>query len=236
MLAAVHLRSPALVTVCRVSVPICCEVSAEHHAEAATSVPVGCRFTLAAMKRLFKRRDGDVPSGPPFDEVADALDAAGLWEHLSQEDRSRRKADVGAGGWPLDDLPNWWFADGEDLAEGGVEDWLRTMADALQTESVTLVVETLHGPDDASGYAVRINGAPVEIYPRGGATATSWEDATLRPLATVNKLLAEARSRKRFGVLYAGGNEGIAHLQPAEVWEVLQTKPAWGTKARPTVP
>lgn len=177
--------------------------------------------------------------GPPFADVSNALEAAGLWDDLDLDERNRKKADVAAGGWPLDsgaEGSNWWFADGEELAEGGIEEWLRSMADALQAEGVVLFVSTVHAPASSVGYTVEVNGTPIEIYSSEGFTATAWEDATLRPLAEVNRLLADAQSLKRIGVLYAGGNEGIAHLQPAQVWDVLRAMPVWGASGRPAVP
>ena len=40
----------------------------------------------------------------------------------------------------------------------------------------------------------------------------AWETATVRPLAVINDLLAEAGAIPRLFTLYTGGNEGIAWL------------------------
>lgn len=91
-------------------------------------------------------------------------------------------------------------------------------------------------PLDDAGLWNRLPPAERDLK-RAAVEAGEWrEDATLRPLAVLNRLLTESGSQRRFGVLYAGGNEGIAHLQPEAVWHVLRSIPAWGSKNRPTVP
>jgi hypothetical protein len=133
---------------------------------------------------------------------------------------------VAAGGYPftcavLDDVT--FFADGEDLAEGGVEDLLRQMAPALRRCGVELRVRTISG-NDSGEYVVDINGRRCLVL-----AADDWRDdapwlrATVRPLAAVNDLLAQAGTPIRIHTLYAGGNEGLALLLDPAIVDVVRS-------------
>lgn len=118
-----------------------------------------------------------------------------------------------------------FFADGEDLAEGGVEPFLRGLARALDALEVHVHTKTVSEPATGT-YAVSINGEDVLLWDRSSSTvATEVEDrfaATVRPLAVVNRLLAQAGAVERFFTLYAGGHGGIVLLiDPAVVAELV---------------
>ena len=178
-------------------------------------------------------------------DLATALDAAGFWaEH---PDRVRLLGYVAAGGSPIAELPDsdrGWWADGEDAAEGDVEEMLLEMAPALAKRGVVLSVLTVDGPHDegSPGYAIRINGTGVELYrydpgePNLPATEDPWLDCTIKPLAEVNRLLTLAGSADRMVVFYPGGNDGLAALLPMAAIDVLATSPAINDADRPVVP
>ena len=74
-----------------------------------------------------------------------------------------------------------------------------------------LTVETVSRTDD--GYVVAVNGRRCVVWEsHDWAARVAWERATVRPLAVLNDLLAEAGVVPRLFTLYAGGNEGIAWL------------------------
>jgi hypothetical protein len=137
-----------------------------------------------------------------------------------------------------------WRADGEDLAEGEVEELLGSMTGAVQHRGVPLTVESVMSPhDDAStGYTLRINGELLDLFEYSPAdpgmplAADPWMDCTIRPLGLVNRLLDEAGSADRVAVFYAGSNDGLAVLLPLEAIQVLATSELIPGHDRPVVP
>jgi hypothetical protein len=174
-----------------------------------------------------------------------ALAAAGLWAGLPSRDGARLRGAVAAGASPVTGLAErGWQADGEDLAEGDVEDLLRSMTDALQRRGVSLAVESVRSPrdDGSTGYTVRINGELLDLFdydpaePRMPRSADPWMDCTVKPLGLVNRLLDEAGSPDRVAVFYAGGNDGLAVLLPLQAIQLLAGSELIPERDRPVVP
>ena len=130
-------------------------------------------------------------------ELADALEVAGFWADLPDQNAWLLRAEMVAGKPPLMWLgERGWIADGEDLAEGGVEELLGSMTDALRRYGVSPVIETAGQPGyDDAGYAVRINGRLLDLIdvnpadPRMPLAEDPWMDCTVKPLGIVNDLL-----------------------------------------------
>ena len=124
-----------------------------------------------------------------------------------------------------------------------VDAWLR-VAPALSGLGVELAVETIEGPWDESsrGYAIRINGIDVELYrfdpnePNLPLADDPWMDCTLKPLAVVNRLLAEQHAAERVVVVTPGGNDGTAFLLPLDAIAVLASASVLDAQDRPVVP
>ncbi|MPY31298.1 hypothetical protein FNH09_08290 [Streptomyces adustus] len=176
----------------------------------------------------FRPKDSgdDSSRGERHRVLAEALNHYGLWDHLPAEQRGSAMADVAAGSYPLrlglllEQIVFW--ADGEELAEGGVEEFLRTLAPALARCGVVLEVETIRDTDD---YTVSINGTRyVVLRPEDREHGDSWALATVRPLAVVNRLLAAAgRSPLRVHTLHTtGGNDGLALLMDPRAAEAMR--------------
>ncbi len=118
-----------------------------------------------------------------------------------------------------------WNADGEDLAEGEVEDLLRGMAEPLRACGVAQEVATASSPyDDGSpGYTVAVNGTSLLLHrfdpadPRLPLARDPRLDCTVVPAAEVNRLLRAAGSERRLGLFRPGGNDGFCVLGPADV-------------------
>jgi hypothetical protein len=164
-----------------------------------------------------------------LDEVAQQLDVLGLWRHLPEDVRTANIVAVSCGmhPWATTIAPDvQFFADGEDLAEGGVEPFLQGLARALDALGVDLQTKTVSEPETGV-YAVSINGDEVLLWDQSSSTAQVEVEnprvvATVRPLAAVNRLLAQAGAVERFFTLYAGGNGGIVLLiDPAVVAELV---------------
>lgn len=158
------------------------------------------------------------------EELAAALDATDLWRDLDDGTRKAARSQVAGGEYPFNfDLLDSWavFADGEALAEGGVEEFLNELGPIVAREGVDLQVRRLidpYGEMRADRYVVEINGEPCLIWTEEDVAYDNvWAQATVRPLARVNELLASAGSAKRMFTLYTGGNEGLAYLLDPDV-------------------
>jgi hypothetical protein len=84
----------------------------------------------------------------PFERLLHALDGAGLWREISPDVTRaliRRLMSGQDAAWAFGGA---WRADGEDLADGDVEVWLRGMAEPLNDCGVDLAVVTDSGPFD----------------------------------------------------------------------------------------
>jgi hypothetical protein len=118
-----------------------------------------------------------------------------------------------------------WRADGEDLAEGDVEDWLCGMTEPLSDCGVQLVVTTCSSPfdDRLDSYAVKVNGETLSLYavdpadPRRPLCFDPWLECTIGPAAEVNRLLLAAGSDCRIAVFWPGSNDGFSVLGPESV-------------------
>ncbi len=153
-------------------------------------------------------------------DLARTLRSLGLWQHLSEDDANAAERKVVEAEWPLvsfGDEPGglWFFVDGEEMAEGFVGRELADMVPRLRDHGVDLRVEDVSLPRrvEEGDYVVAINGRRCIVWtPQDWAQQRAWATATVRPLAVINDLLAEAGATSRLFTLYAGGNEGIAWL------------------------
>lgn len=166
--------------------------------------------------------------------LADRLRASGLWSEQPAAVREQNLQTVATGGYPFG-LPGCeefeFFADGEDLAEGGVEEFLETLRRPLMRYGVSLDVQRV---DDGPGYAVMINGRRCVVL--DDADDPDWLAATVRPLAVVNALLDEVQATRRAYLLYAGGNDGIALLLPPAVVSAVIESGLFDPKEIPAQP
>ena len=177
--------------------------------------------------------------------LAAALEATGFWAGLPSRDGVRLRDEVAQGASPVTGLAErGWRADGEDLAEGDVEELLRSMIDALRHRGVSLTVESVRRPRDdrSTGYTLRINGELLDLFDYDPANrgmplvADPWMDCTVKPLGLVNRLLDEAGSSDRVAVFCPGGNDGLAMLLPLEAIQVFAESKLIPEQDRPIVP
>jgi hypothetical protein len=153
-------------------------------------------------------------------DLAQTLRDLGLWQHLTDGEATAAQRQVAAQGYPFatfGDEPGdmWFFVDGEAMAEGQVRRELMEMAPSLRTLGVDLLIETVSIPVGAEDgdYVVAINGRRcLVLTPEDWTAKRAWMVATIRPLAVVNDLLAEAGATPRLFTLSPGGNESIAWL------------------------
>jgi hypothetical protein len=150
-----------------------------------------------------------------FEKLADDLSAAGLWSRLPAAVRAAAMEAVRRGEYPPtaayddpDDDLFAYFVDGEEMSEGGVEEFLREVSPAMAEAGVPLSVATGTAAGDA--YVVTINGEDCVVLEN--SYEADWLEATMRPLRHLNRLLARTQSGLRWHVLSPGENDGWAFL------------------------
>jgi hypothetical protein len=156
-------------------------------------------------------------------ELAKTLRELGMWQHFSAADAAAGEEAVAQGAHPLggratlDEEPGERFfnVDGETMAEGGVGRVLAEWAPALHRYGVDPRVELVSYPDsvESGDYVVTINGRRCVVWtPQDWVANSPWAVATVRPLAVLNDLLAEAGAVPRLYTLHTGSNDGEAWL------------------------
>lgn len=182
-----------------------------------------------------------MPAVSPFERLLQHLEKAGLWRDVPHERASALRTRLRSGQGATWSSGGAWWADGEDLAEGAVEDWLRGMAEPLTDCGVPLVVTTCSSPHDdrLDSYTVRVNGESLDLYfvdpadPGLPLAHDPWLDCTIKPAAAVNRLLLAAGSDRRIAVFWPGGSDGFSVLGPESILRTAAAAPraADGTSA-----
>lgn len=153
-------------------------------------------------------------------DLARTLRSLGMWEHLPEDEAAVEQRMVAEAKGPSVTLDEdfgvrWFFVDGQEMAEGGVERTLRAMAPGLRGCGIELQVETVNRPIrfEDGDYVVAINGRHCRVWsPEDWPAQRAWKVSTVRALAVVNDLLGEASATRRLFTLHAGTNDGIAWL------------------------
>lgn len=156
-------------------------------------------------------------------ELARTLRALGLWQHLPAEEAAAGERAVAEGAHPLsgkatlDEEPGlrYFYVDGETMSEAGVDRVLAEGAPVLRRHGVEPHIEMVSWPDSVEDgdYVVTINGRRCVVWtPQDWVAKNSRAVSTVRPLAVINDLLAEAGAVPRIYTLYTGSNDGIAWL------------------------
>ncbi|MEU4689870.1 hypothetical protein [Actinoplanes sp. NPDC023714] len=154
-------------------------------------------------------------------DLAGELRALGMWASLSEEQAAAAERAVANGDYPfgIDDPlegVGWFFADGEELAEGQIRTVLAKIEPALRDHGVDVRLEVINHPsvgDDQGDYVVAINGRPCVMWSQDDwVTRRARWTATVRPFAVINDLLAEAGASARLFTLYAGAEDAIGWL------------------------
>lgn len=167
-----------------------------------------------------RTRVGTVPKDS-LEMLLSKLEALGYYKFIEKTEIDRVKAEsLKAGyifGW--EESARDYMSDAEDLAEGGIGEFLETIRPFLEKQNIELNV----GNEDFSdkGYIIEINGFKYEIYSEDELNSEDlWELSTNRSFAIVNKLLTEANSNERIYILY-GGNDLRAIFLTDEMYKLI---------------
>jgi hypothetical protein len=186
---------------------------------------------------MLARRSLTAPGGKKrCVQLADELDARGLFRYLDPEDAVRAKATLAKDGieaiWRVETGPFVLAADPEDLAEGGIADWLEELRPALDRMGVR-IPDDVEQEIDESRHVVRAGGREYPIYDADAAEdmALLWGLSWSRAFGLLNDLLEQAGSEER---AYAGSDAGVWFLAP-ELHEALAAE-LGGQRERPYVP
>jgi hypothetical protein len=181
-------------------------------------------------------------------ELARKLRELGLWKDFSAEDAAAGERAVAEGAHPLgakaildEESGSRFFAvDGEEMAEGGVARTLQIeLVPALRAHGVDLRFETVNFPAsvESGDYVIAINGRQCVVWtPEDWATGRPWLVSTVRPLAVINDLLAEAGAVPRLYTLYAGSNQGDAWLLDPRIAAAIADSDLFDEESVPALP
>lgn len=156
----------------------------------------------------------------------------GFFKGLSSEEISDCERDLQSLGWAgiFSNSYRLYAADAEDLAEGGITDFVSTISGFLTNEGIQLPrIESDFTPD---GYKVAIGNELVEIYglsdlerdADGTESGLVWGLAAARAFRLVNQLLIAANSPER---MYAvnGGNDLYGFFLTEELRRLIMDHP-----------
>jgi hypothetical protein len=173
--------------------------------------------------------------------LARALATLGHWRDLPPSVAADQQREIARGGYPFtgaafDEVT--FPADGEDLAEGGVEELLERMRPVLQRHGVALQVATLSTAESIDDdYVIAINGRRCLVLgPDDWRYESPWYEATIRPLSLVNDLLADPAATVRVFTLHAGGNDGLAILIDPRIVDAMAHSGLIGANDLPILP
>ncbi len=166
--------------------------------------------------------NGDCRSPNHLSRLLETLESLGFYQYVAPEQIDDLKQEALATGYIFgwEGTARDYEADAENLAEGGVHEFLAKIAPFLTTQGVQIDSIEEHFRD--TGYRITINGREYELYSGAElASANIWELTTTRAFGIVNTLLREAGSSERVFVLY-GGNDLHAVFLTTEMYEVLR--------------
>ncbi|MDP9353167.1 MAG: hypothetical protein M3P51_16725 [Chloroflexota bacterium] len=163
--------------------------------------------------------------GEPVSHLLEQWEGMGFYRHASPQQISELKHEARATGYLFggDAVARDYDADAEDLAEGGVQDFLERIGLFLAEQGVQITTVAQEFTD--TGYTMTINGRVYTLYTEeelaSEGMAELWELTTARTFALVNILLAEAGSKERvFGVY--GGHDNRAVFLTDDMYAALR--------------
>ena len=159
-------------------------------------------------------------------QLLNKLESLGFYKYTEPRLVKKAKAESLESGYLYVEGTNRDFmADSEDLAEGGVKEFLESIRPFLERQGVS--IEEVEEDFSVSGvYSVSVNGEEFTMYTEEELeTEEIWELTTRRALSIVNTLLKRAGSNERLYFLYGGNDTRAVFLTP-EMYEAISRSPA----------
>lgn len=167
-------------------------------------------------------------SKPDHSSVLTQLQEHGFFEHFTNAETEAFSVRVKEQGWDAvyDECPRFYWADAENLTEGGVAEFMTSVKPFLDRVGVSFTITDNWGDHD---YTVTLNGKERLIWSQAefeaestGKLGLTWGMSTVRTFALVNELLEAAETDER---LYAinGGNDLAAMFLTANVRDLICT-------------
>jgi hypothetical protein len=150
------------------------------------------------------------------------LEGLGYFKGLTGEKAQNLKRDFESNGWLaiFSDSHRLFMADAEDLAEGGIGQFIQNVEPFLATQGVKLpAIEDDISPD---GYTVIVDGVAHEIYDAEELERDSskdqggliWGLSMARGFSIIDRLLASAGSKERPYAVNGGNDLFVLFLTP----------------------
>ena len=155
---------------------------------------------------------------PDHSPVLVILEEQGLFANYTETEIHTTKQQVLEHGWNAIyyENPHFYYTDSENLAEGGVGEYLNELKPYLRRLGVEFTVKNNWGDHD---YTVTMNGEEHLIWSteefekeRNGERALIRNLSTLRTFSIINQMLSEVDAKEKF---YAVNDMGGVFLTPA---------------------
>jgi hypothetical protein len=179
-----------------------------------------------------------------MNEFVNALDRAGYFAGLPADQAAKLKSHLVEEGWAgifHDDSFRFFHADAEDLAEGGVGEFIRKLESFLTRQGVTAL--EIEDEVNDKNYSVHVNGVSHLIYDEaeydrdsnGEQPGLIWGLAMARGFRIVDGLLERSGSSER---LYAvnGGNDLVGMFLTPEMHRIILAQPGVELPQAPYAP
>jgi hypothetical protein len=168
------------------------------------------------------------------------LEALGYFNGLSPEKARSLKQDFQQKGWDgiFSDSHRLFMSDAENLAEGGIGEFIREIEPFLAAQGVHL--PEIEDEVSEKGYVVQVDGVAHKIYDEaefkrdcsGEQPGLMWGLSSVRGFGIVNELLDAAGSQER---VYAvnGGNDLFAFFLSPALFKLITEHPNASPKDGP---
>jgi hypothetical protein len=152
-------------------------------------------------------------------ELLDELQSIGFYQYVDSSRISVVKAAAYESGYLYGDTGRFFWADAEDLVEGGVGSFFQELQPFLEKQGVHLTIDAENFLDE--NYFIVINKEKYILYIQDEIQKEEFSEiVTQRAFSIINKLLEKAGSKERLFALY-GWNDQVALFLTNEMYEKI---------------
>lgn len=158
-------------------------------------------------------------SNPEFSLFLDELESIGFFKYLDSHKINEAKEEAIKCGYLYGDTGRDFFADEEDLLEGGVGAFFKEISPFLEKQGVKLLINKEDFNEEK--YQIQVNGEKYILYTQADVENDEYvEKNTRNAFSIINKLLEGAGSKERLFALY-GWNDTVAIFLTNEMYEKI---------------